>query len=134
MSRNAAAKTSDVEAPTKITNIQKVGVLRFCEEQTDKLKSYETVDISPGETKTVPAKIWNRYKDRNNIIAMDKAQMVIGGLAPGQVMKTPTAQGLLLRAKEKELEEQRIELDAMKASLVTKQAELDRKLDEALGI
>lgn len=105
--RATAAKQ---EAPTepgpmKITNIQKIGKLRLCAERKDKTQPMKFVDVPAGETVEVPANIWNRYKDRDDIKAMDGVQIVVGGLRPGQEMKTPNAQEMAIRLQMKQLEE-----------------------------
>lgn len=112
--------------PTKITNLQKVGKLRFSAKKTDPTKVVEVVDIEAQQTGEVPAHIWDRYKDRPAIKAMDGVEIVVGGLKPGQKMETPSAQQQALVMQAKELDAQREELERMRMALDAREAELIR--------
>ena len=121
-------------APTLITNIQKLGAYRLCGERTDMTTVREYIDIPAGETVAVPAHIWDRYKDRPDIRAADLVHIVVGGLEPGQQLKTPTAQEMALRVREKELASRQAAIEKSEKELAVQKAEFDSKMSEAMGI
>lgn len=124
----STAKKSQTE-PVKttsmpITNIQKVGALRFHGDGGEvPLGNY--VEILPGETKNVPMDIWNRYEGRENIAAMDRIQFVVGGLKPGDSMLAPGAQSRALDVREKDLAAREQEVDDKLAAAEKYVAELE---------
>lgn len=112
--------------PVPITNIQKLGVLRFhkrTEDRKSQLNDY--VEISPGETKPVPWDVWENYEARADVAAMDRVHFVIGGLKPGEEMKTPTAQAMALAMRLKEVEQRESEAAQYEAKLEEKRRELE---------
>ena len=128
----AASKTPDTKKKTDeavpITNIQKVGVLRFHAKMADnKSPLADYVEIKPGETKSVPMRIWQNYEARIDVEAMYRVHFVVGGLKPGEEMKTPTAQAQALALREKEIVAREAELAAYEARLEESRRELEAK-------
>ena len=111
-----------------ITNIQKVGVLRFHAKNSDsgsQLADY--IEIKPGETVPVPMRVWENYEARVDVQAMDRVHFVIGGLKPGEQMKTPTAQAQALALREKDIAAREAELTAYEGRLEDARRELEAK-------
>lgn len=84
----------------------------------------EFVDVQPGQTVEIPAKIWDRYVGRSNVQAMDGVHIVIGGLKPGQHMQTPDAQEMANRTERKSLGDERAALDLLRERLEKKERDL----------
>ncbi len=121
----------EVERPSvRITNLQKVGALRYFAAKNDPTVVVQMVSIPAGETGEVPAGIWDRYKDREDVLAADGVRIVIGGLKPGQEMKTPNAQEIANSMAMKEITKARKELDEYAAVLENKRAELEARASE----
>ncbi len=109
-----------------ITNIQKIGVLRF-HGKNPGVPLADYIEIQPGETVHVPLRIWQNYEARADVQAMDRIHFVIGGLKKGEEMKTPTAQAQALALQMKELEKREAELAVYEARLEESRRELDAK-------
>ena len=120
------AKKKTEHEPVPITNIQKVGVLRFHAKDPDvPLGKY--IEIKPGETVSVPWEIWKNYEARADVEAHDRVHFVIGGMKPGEEMKTPTAQAQALALREKDIAAREAELTAYEARLEEARRELEAK-------
>lgn len=110
-----------------ITNIQKIGTLRFYGKPAGTNRVGAMTEVEAGKTGTIPADTWERYKDRADVKAGDGVRFIIGGLKPGQILDTPNAQQLALRVERKDLETERARLEQMKAQLEAQAAELSAK-------
>ncbi len=115
------------EAPPSIpiTNIQKIGVLRFHAAYNKESPLGTYIEIKPGETVSVPLTIWKRYAERADIEAMDRVHFIVGGLKPGETMKTPNAQAQALALREKDVVAREAELAMYEAKLDQARQELE---------
>lgn len=113
--------------PVPITNIQKIGVLRFHAKHVKDNKSplADYVEIQPGETKPVPWRIWEHYEVRADVEAHDRVHFVIGDLNPGEEMKTATAQAQVLALREKDIAKRESELAQYESKLEDTRRELE---------
>lgn len=117
---NQQAKIDDVQLPqlepVMITNIQKVGALRFYGE-SENGQLGKLTEIPAGEEASVPGLTWNRYKDRSDIKMLSGTKFILGGLANVKAsdLNDATAQRATLLVQERKLEEGMAELERMKA-------------------
>lgn len=131
---NAAKKLPEptAEKTIPITNIQKIGVLRL-HGDGGKVPLGKYIDIEPGKTEDVPLEIWDRYKDRPDVVDMDRIKMVAGGLKPGEIMKTPSAQDIALSVRERELDIRTKELEEKISAAEKYRAELEVAKEKLSG-
>ncbi len=124
--KTADPKKTEEHADVPITNIQKIGVLRFHAKDAG-VPIADCVEIQPGQTVPVPWRIWKNYEARTDVEAMDRVHFVVGGLKKGEEMKTPTAQAQALALQLKEIEKREADLALYEARLEESRRELDAK-------
>jgi len=115
---------------TIVANLQKVGALRFYgpgpKVKGEPARLGELTEIPAGEEKLVPEKTWDRYKDRQDVQAMDRSKIVIGGFSsiePGE-LDGSEAQRAAMKAHTQEMARQKTELEAMRSDIERREAEL----------
>lgn len=87
-------------------------------------------EIPPGQTVDLPADVWDRYKDRDDVQAMDGRQIAIGGISDEDRAKLPTASQLAMLQNEREKiaqgqDDLRLEQDRIAKELAAKEVELE---------
>lgn len=87
-------------------------------------------EIPPGQTVDLPTAVWDRYKDRDDVKAMNGRQIAIGGISDEDRAKLPTASQLAMLQTERERTEQgqdelRVEQDRIVRELAAKEVELE---------
>jgi hypothetical protein len=120
---------ANAKQPTIIANIQKHGEFRLYGphvEEDGVRRLGDCIAIPAGEERPVPPEVWNRYKDRRDIKAMDRIKIVIGGfsaVSPGE-LETSEGQRAAIAAAEARLRDERESLEAMRAELEAREAAL----------
>lgn len=87
-------------------------------------------EIPPGQTVDLPKQVWERYKDRDDIKAMDGSIIAIGGISDADRAKLPTpTQMAMLQTERDRVEigqaELRAEHDRIVGELAAKEEEVE---------
>lgn len=101
----------------KITNLQKFGCFHLQGKVNKDDAMYKRFSIYPGKTEEVPMVVWNRYKDREDVLAMDGIKIKIGGLKQGERFEHPDAERTALELLRRELESKTRELNDYRDTL-----------------
>jgi hypothetical protein len=111
------------ETGTWVANLQKVGAYRL-HGKTVQLagevsKLGEMIEIPAGEERLIPKAIWDRYKDRPDVLAADRSKILVGGFkaASPAELESDDAQRAVIKAHQATMDAKIEELKALKAEI-----------------